>query len=265
MTVDSPKKYKTGLVLSGGGTRGFAHLGALKALHENQIEPDIIAGVSAGSIVGAYYADGKDADLALKALTSKKLFGFLEPMIPKSGLIKMGGFIKTLRQTLSATTFDELKIPLHIYAVNINTSEYTLFNSGELIPAVVASSSIPVIFPPVNIQNQYYLDGGLINNFPVEELRNICDTLIGINVNPIGDLKNLTSIKEVAERSFHIFIRNQATSKEKLCDIYIEPSGLERYGLLSISKAHEIFDIGYNETLKVLELHKEKAAILQKN
>ena len=247
------KKYKTGLVLSGGGTRGFAHLGALKALHENNIEPDIIVGVSAGSIVGAFYADGKNADLALKALTSRKLFGFLEPMMPKNGLLKMAGFAKTLNQTLTAKTFEELKIPLQIYAVNINTAEFTRFDSGELIPAIVASSSIPVVFPPVCIHDQYYLDGGLIDNFPVEKLHGVCETLIGINVNPIGDLKQINSIREVAERSFHIFIRNQATSKEKLCDLYIEPAGLERYGLLSISKAREIFDIGYAETLRVLQ------------
>ena len=168
------KKYKTGLVLSGGGTRGFAHLGALKALHENNIEPDIIAGVSAGSIVGAFYADGKDADLALKALTSKKLLGLLELMVPKNGLLKMSGFVKSLNQTLTAKTFEELKIPLRIYAVNINTAEFARFDSGELIPAIVASSSIPVVFPPVYIRGQYYLDGGLINNFPVEELHGLC-------------------------------------------------------------------------------------------
>jgi len=247
------KKYKTGLVLSGGGTRGFAHLGALKALHENNIEPDIIAGVSAGSIVGALYADGKEAEQSLRALMSKTLFRFLRPMLPRNGLVKMTGFEKTLKQTLSAKTFEDLKIPLLVYAVNINTAELTQFDSGDLVSAVMASSSIPVIFPPVKIGEQYFLDGGIINNFPVEAIREQCQTVIGINVNPIGDLRNINSIKAVAERSFHIFIRNQAVSKEGMCDIYIEPTNLDQFGLLDVSKAREIFKKGYIETLSVLK------------
>ena len=252
MGKSSSKKYKTGLVLSGGGTRGFAHLGALKALKEHGIEPDIIAGVSAGSIVGALYADGESAEEALKALTSKKLLGFLEFMIPRNGLVKMTGFEKTLRQTLKAKTFEELKIPLIIFATNISTAELTRFDSGELLPAIMASSSIPVVFPPVKIGDQYYLDGGIINNFPAEALRDECETLIGINVNPIGELESIKSLKSVAERSFHIFIRNQASSKESLCDIYIEPPELDKFGLLDVSKAKEVFDLGYKEANKVL-------------
>jgi NTE family protein len=251
--MELKKKYKTGLVLSGGGTRGFAHLGALKALHENNIEPDIIAGVSAGSIVGALYADGKEAEQSLRALTSKTLFRFLRPMLPMNGLVKMSGFEKTLKQTLSAKTFEDLKIPLLVFAVNINTAELTQFDSGDLVSAVMASSSIPVIFPPVKIGEQYFLDGGIINNFPVEAIREQCQTVIGINVNPIGDLRNINSIKAVAERSFHIFIRNQAVSKEGMCDIYIEPTNLDQFGLLDVSKAREIFEKGYMETLSVLK------------
>lgn len=253
----SSKKHKTGLVLSGGGTRGFAHLGALKALQEHNIKPDIIAGVSAGSIVGALYADGEDADKALKALTSKRLFGFLEFMIPRNGLLKMSGFQKTLRKNLNSQTFEELKIPLVIYAVNVNKAELVRFDTGDLVSAVTASSSIPVIFPPVQIDGDYYLDGGIINNFPVDLLREECETLIGINVNPIGEFTKINSLKAIAERAFHISMRNQEEEKEKLCDIYIEPDGVDQYGLLDISKAAEIFELGYRKASEVLEKAKD--------
>ncbi|MEE4178460.1 MAG: patatin-like phospholipase family protein [Bacteroides sp.] len=253
MGNNKQKKYKTGLVLSGGGTRGFAHLGALKALKEHNIKPDIIAGVSAGSIVGALYADGEDAEKALKALTSKRLFGFLEFMIPNSGLIKMTGFQKTLRKNLNSENFEELKIPLVVYAVNINKAELIRFEKGDLVSAVTASSSIPVVFPPVEIDGEYYLDGGIINNFPVDLLRDDCETLIGINVNPIGEFKNIKSLKAIAERTFHISMRNQEAEKEKLCDIYIEPENLDQYGLLDISRANEIFELGYKKASEVLE------------
>ena len=247
------KKYKYGLVLSGGGTRGFAHLGAIKALEENNIKPDIISGVSAGSIVGALYADGQDAENALKALISKNLLGFLKPIIPVNGLIKMTGFEKTLKKTLKAQTFEDLKIPLIIHAVNINTNEYTLFKKGSLIDAIKASSSIPVVFPPVTIGEYQYLDGGIINNFPVESLLGKCKKIIGINVNPVGEEGNIKGLKKIAIRAFHLSMRNHADLRKDKCDIYIEPSEIENYGILDLSSAEEIFEIGYKTALEVLQ------------
>ncbi len=249
----SNKKFDTGLVLSGGGTRGFAHLGVLKALHEKGIKPDIIAGVSAGSIAGAFYADGRDPEETLEIISSHKLLDYLEFTIPKKGLVRMNGFVKTMKEHLNAKTFEELKLPLIVFAVNMNTAVYTRFDSGDLITAVKASSSIPVIFPPVKIDGHYYLDGGIINNFPAEQIRHQCKTLIGVNVNPIGQISELGNLKNIAERTFHLTLRNQASSKEDLCDLYIEPADLDQFGLLDVSRAHEIFEMGYREALKKLD------------
>ena len=247
------KKYEYGLVLSGGGTRGFAHLGAIKALEENGIRPDIISGVSAGGIVGALYADGQDAEAALKALITKNLLGFLKLMIPKKGLLKMTGFEKTLRKTLKAKRFEDLKIPLILHAVNINTVEYTRFDKGDLIQAIKASSSIPVVFPPVDIDGHQYLDGGIVNNFPVEPLVDQCKTIIGINVNPLGPEYNISNLKTIAIRSFHLSMRNHAESRKEECDIYVEPEGVQKYGILDLANAREAFDLGYKKALEVLQ------------
>jgi NTE family protein len=247
------KKYGTGLVLSGGGTRGFAHLGVYKALREAGIEPDIIAGVSAGSIAGAFIADGQDPDETLRILAKHRLLDYLEFAIPKKSLVSMGGFEKTLKSHLKARTFEELKIPLIVFAVNMNKAELTRFDSGDLITAVKASSSIPVVFPPVKIEESYFLDGGIINNFPTEALAGKCKTIIGVNVNPIGNVKELGNLRKIAERTFHISVRYQAVNKEKDCDIYIEPAGLDQYGFLDVARADDIFNLGYRETLKVLK------------
>ena len=247
------KNYKTGLVLSGGGTRGFAHLGVIKALEEKGLKPDIISGVSAGSIAGALYADGNDPEEIYKQLASHRLLDYLDITIPQKGMVGMSGFEKTLDKLLSAKTFEELSIPLIVFAVNMNTAEYIRFDKGDLISAVKASSSIPVIFPPVKIDDYYYLDGGIINNFPVEALRDCCETIIGVNVNPIGIVTRLGNLKQIAERTFHITLRYQASNKEDMCDIYIEPAKLDQYGLLDVSKAKDIFQIGYDEAIKVLE------------
>lgn len=247
------KKYEYGLVLSGGGTRGFAHLGAIKALEEHNIKPDIISGVSAGGIVGALYADGKSAEGTLKSLISKNLLGFIQPIIPRDGLLRMTGFEKTLRKTLHAKTFEDLKIPLIIHAVNINTIEYTAFDKGDLIDAIKASSSIPVVFPPVKIGNYQYLDGGLLNNFPVETLVNKCKKIIGINVNPVGKEHNIKGLKTIAIRSFHLTMRNHAELRKDKCDIYIEPENIEDYGILELSTAEEVFEHGYKKAIEVLQ------------
>lgn len=252
----SNKQYKTGLVLSGGGTRGFAHLGAIKALQEHDIQPDVIVGVSAGSIVGAFIADGQKPEDILHILAKHKLFHFLEFTIPKTGLVRMSGLEKIFKTELKAKTFEDLDIPLIVFAVNMNLAELTRFNEGELAPAITASSSIPVIFPPVKIGDYHYLDGGMINNFPVEVLKDQCEHIIGINVNPIGKVTELGNIRDIAERTFHITLRNQAASKEEMCSIYIEPSGLDQYSLLNVSKAEEVFELGYNEAKKVLEKSK---------
>ncbi len=247
------EKYETGIVLSGGGTRGFAHLGVLKAMEETGIKPDVISGVSAGSIVGALYADGKEPEEILGLLTAQKVFRYLDFTIPKTGLVKMTGFERTLNKNLHAKNFEDLKIPLKVFAVNINTAKYTCFEKGPLSIAVKASSSIPIIFPPTEINGDLFADGGLINNFPVEALVGKCKRIIGVSVNPLGKRKDLDNLRKIAERTFQLNIRSHTLERKKLCDIFIEPEGLDDYGLLEMSSARDIFDLGYKTAIKALK------------
>ncbi len=247
------KKHSVGLVLSGGGTRGFAHLGVYKAMKEFGIEPDVITGVSAGSIAGAFIADGQDPEKTMEILANHKLFDFLELSIPKQGLVQMGGFEKALKKRLKAKTFEDLKIPLVVFAVNMNKAKLARFDSGDLILAVKASSAVPVVFSPVRIGDDFFLDGGIIDNFPTQELVGRCKTIIGVNVHPIGEVRDLGNLRKIAERTFHILLRHQAKGKEKDCDIYIEPEGLEQYGMMDVSHAHEVFELGYRSAVKALE------------
>lgn len=246
-------KYKTGIVLSGGGTRGFAHLGVLQALNEHNIYPDIISSVSAGAIAGAMYADGKSPEEILHILSSKRLYSYINFFFPKKGLVKMSGFIKTLRKNLKAENIEDLKMPLLIYSVNINKGLYTCFDKGNLLSAIKASTSIPVLFPPVEIDGEQYLDGGIINNFPIDPLLDKCERIIGVNLNPIGEDYNINSLKKVAERSFHVSLKSHTIGVKKKCDIYVEPRNLENYGIMSLPKAKEIYKIGYEAGKKAIE------------
>lgn len=253
MAKKEKKKYKLGVVLSGGGTRGFGHLGVLKAIEEAGLKPDIISGVSAGSIVGAMYADGQSPDKILKALTSQKLLKYLDFSIPKTGLVKMTGFERTLKKNLNAQKFEELQIPLKVFAVNMNTAEYKCFDSGLILPAIKASSSIPVLFPPVEIDKELYCDGGVINNFPVEALTDQCQRIIGVSVNPLGKRRDLDNLKKIAERTFQLTIRSHTLERKHQCDIFIEPEGIDDFGLLELSKGQQVFDLGYETAKKVFD------------
>src|SRR5512142_515199 len=104
-------QYKTGFVLSGGGARGYAHLGFIQALNEAEIYPDVISGTSAGAIIGAFYADGYSPKEILKFMNVSSRLDFMRPALPREGLLQINGIIKILKKNLRATTFKELKIP----------------------------------------------------------------------------------------------------------------------------------------------------------
>lgn len=252
--MEVKRKYKTGLVLSGGGTRGFAHLGVIKALEEEGIKPDIVSGVSAGSIVGAFYTDGNSPDEVLELLSSKRIFDYLDFNIPRTGLVRMNGIEKTLRKHLRAKNFEDLNIPLKVFAVNINTAEYTCFDKGNLPLAVKASSSIPIVFPPIEVNGDFYCDGGVMNNFPVESLRDICEKVIGVNVNPMRKRKtDFHNLKQIAERTFQLSVRSHVLGRKDLCDLFIEPDDADNFGLLDLSSGKAIFQVGYEFTKNLLK------------
>ena len=156
------KKYKIGLVLSGGGARGFAHLGLIQALNEAGIFPDVISGTSAGALVGVLYADGYNPKEILKLMNAGSRFDLMRPALPREGLLQINGIAKILKTSLRAKSFSELKIPLFVSATDLNNGKAVYFSEGELLEPVIASASIPVLFQPVKINNISYVDGGVL-------------------------------------------------------------------------------------------------------
>src|SRR5512133_3698530 len=140
------KKYQTGFVLSGGGARGFAHLGFMEALFEEGIHPDIISGTSAGALAGVLIADGLAPREILKLLNTGSRLDFMRPAFPREGLLQISGIVKILNANLHAKKFEDLKIPLFVAATDINNGKAVYFSEGDLIERVTASMSIPVLF-----------------------------------------------------------------------------------------------------------------------
>ena len=245
-------QLKIGLTLSGGGVRGIAHLGVLKALEEAGIKPSVISGTSSGATVGALYAAGNSPEAILEIVKREKFFSFRNLLIGKAGLFNMRRFEKLYHKYMPENTFESLSIPLFVAATDIVDGHSVFFSSGALSPALLASSCVPMIFQPVRINGSVYLDGGITNNFPIECLIGKCDLLIGVHVNSISSRVDQLHMKDMVDRSFHLVISGRVKEKSLLCDIFIEPKEMSRFGLFDFKKADVIFEVGYEKAIQVL-------------
>jgi len=239
---------KTGIVLSGGGARGVAHLGVLKALDEMGVEINCISGTSAGAMVGALYAQGLKPDAIFGLVKNMGLFNSVRPAWARTGLLNMDGMKEVLQKNIPVNNFNSLRIPLTIAATDIRKGKVHYFSEGDLIPAILASSSIPAIFNPVSFNGNLYVDGGLVDNLPVKPIRNLCDFIIGSHCNHISPDVDVTNIKLVIERSLLVAIHSNTQMSRDMCDIFIEPPRMDRFSSMDLSKAQEIFDFSYRFT-----------------
>ena len=247
-------KYSLGLVLSGGGVKGFAHAGPIKALEERGLIPDIIAGTSAGAIVAALYSGGNSPEKIVELFNDKDFNYFVELNLPKNGLFKPTGFVKLLRSSISARTFEELKIPLKVVATNLDDGRYEVFSEGELIKKITASACVPVIFNPMEINGKIYADGGIFKNFPVSVIRDECEKIIGVNASPLVTEKYSKNILGIAERSYHFMFRANTLEDKKMCDILVEIESAMQFKTFDLKKVDIIFKMGYDAMSKALDL-----------
>lgn len=247
------KKYKTGLVLSGGGTRGFAHLGLIAALHEKGIKPDVIAGTSAGALVGAFIASGKSPNEILKIFKNGRFFKYTKLHIPVDGMLKLDGLKEVIQQEIGVKNIEDLKIPFFITISNLNKGIVEYRNSGPLGETVLASSSIPILFSPVKLNNQLYVDGGVMDNIPLKPIEEDCEQIIVCNISPINPRDKIKNLVQITSRTFYMRINANKSEIAKHATLFIEPEGIDKYEILSISHADELFELGYKSAMKALE------------
>jgi len=249
------KKTKIGISFSGGGTRATAHVGIIKALRENGIEADCVAGTSGGAIVGALYAAGLSVDEMMDFVAQGKLSRLFNAKFPSRGLANLDFLGNLLNQYIAPDCFEDLKIPLTVVASNLNSGKVAHFNSGLLYPAVMASCAIPLMFKPIEIDDELYVDGGVFDNMPVSPLQEQSDIIIGVNVMPIIPVKNkqLNSVFSISMRSFDMIVAHNSQINFPLCDIVIEPTKTHDYSIFNFSASKELFDIGYEEALTKIE------------
>lgn len=251
-------KKTVGIALSGGGAKAVAQLGVLAAMEEINLRPDIISGVSAGAMIGALYADGMSPKEIMAFLKESNFFRLVKLNIPKKGLLSMRQLEKVLHATLKAKTFEEFKIPLIVNATNISIGEPVYFHTGSVVDKLIASSSIPIVFAPKVIAGDQYVDGGIFSNIPAKIIRNKCDLLVGVHVNPIVPHGHSSNVFEIAERVFHLTIQSNTLEEKKVCDIVIETVETKNFNMFDVSKSKKIFDIGYDYAMRVFEQQQHK-------
>lgn len=252
------KSHSIGLALSGGGTKGLAHAGVLKFFEEQNIKPSQIAGSSAGAIVGALYAWGKTPDEILAFFKSIYFFHWKHFTLKKAGIVDSGSFIKYFEEIFKDAKMSDLKIPMHITATDMVKGKLKIFNNScRIVDAILASSAVPGVISPYNINGDLYSDGGILNHFPTDILQGRCDNIIGVYVSPIHKIeaKDLNSIKAVTTRAFDLLSANSNFQKFNHCDWVIEPEELVNFSTFETSKIKmdKIFEIGYQAAKKSFE------------
>ena len=248
---------KVGLALGGGSARGLAHIGVLEVLEKENIPFDMIAGTSAGALIGALYACGSSAVEIKKTITSVSLIDrarMIDLALPKTGLIAGERIKKMLKELIGEAEFNDLRIPFSCVATDIVTGEEVVIDHGSVVEAVRASISIPAVFTVVKYEGRFLVDGGLSNPVPVSVLKEMgADFTIAVNVIPTISKRHPSRGKKSAgvknEKEPNIFnvLMNMiditdnrlAKSSTSVADIVIEPDTSD-IGPSDFNRAREI-------------------------
>ena len=242
--------HKCNIVLSGGGMRGSAHIGVLKGLFEKGLHPAGISAVSAGAFIGAFICDGfypdEISDIIIKHAPELRL----NLRHWKQGLMDFSGVREVLGKNLRHSRIEDLQIPLHISATDLNTGLQKFFTAGDIVDAVTASSAIPLVLPPVKINGNTYADGGISNNLPYEPFTGSVYQLIGIHVNPLSPYDEQAGWRQNLERTMLLMMYDKVMQGRDHCDLFIEPPGLAQFLMFDSDHHTELIDIAYKYTIE---------------
>ncbi len=255
-------KGKIGLVLSGGGVRALGHVGFIKALLEEGIVPDGVSGTSGGALVAALYAYGYSIDDMLNFFRKTPLLSISLYTFNKPGLMDSEKYYTHFKKFFPEDNFDTLKYPTYISATNLLSGKLDFFSEGELINPLIASSALPPVFSPVEINGNLYSDGGILNNFPIEPLENNFEKIIGSFVNPLKPTSKsqINSTIKLIYRVYHIGLDANDIRKFSRCNYVLTPVELSKVNVLDRSMVNKAFQIGYKLARK--EMPQIKKAIL---
>ncbi len=244
-----------GIAFSGGGAKGFSHIGVIMAFEHFGIVPNVISGVSAGAIAASLYGSGLTPNEMIECFTEASQFSdFTEWSLPKSGFMRLDRFGKLLETWLPVKNLEDMKIPTVICATDLDHGKSVGWGKGEIVPRVLASCSIPIVFNPVKINGVNYVDGGVLRNLPAWAIRDYCKTLYGSNCSPMTESdESKTGIIDVAYRTFHLIMKSNTPQDLRLCDYVISSKHLAKIGTFDLSSLKKGVTSGYDAACRVLE------------
>lgn len=250
--------YKLGLALSGGGARGFAHLGAIRAIEEVGLKPDIVAGVSAGSVIAVLYGAGISVDDIMSAFTDRKFSDFANVNLrinANQGLFDFSKFKNFIAEMVAPyVNLEDLPIPTFVGVTDFDHGVPTEFHNGNIADAVAASCSIPICFRPQIINGVSYVDGGVLRNMPSWIIRSRCQRLIGVNCSPLLSTDTSTdSLLEIAMRAYNLMAKANQAFDMDMCDLAVETLQLANYKVFNLKEINKVFISGYATMKKALK------------
>ncbi len=223
--VVPPKPPRVGLALGGGAARGFAHIGVIQVLEENGIKVDYVTGTSAGSLVAALYASGKNGTALAAVADNMDESAFTDWAFPGRGLIRGEALARFVRENTGGRSIEQMRVPLGIVATDLDSGQPILFQVGDPGVAVRASSAVPAVFTPVRIGSREYVDGGLVSPVPVRFARQMgAELVIAVDISAIPDGNPTGDPMRMLLQTFAIMGRSINTFELRDADVVVRPA-----------------------------------------
>jgi NTE family protein len=252
---------RIGIALSGGTAKSVAHVGVIKALSEAGIPIRYVAGTSGGSIVGSMFASGMPISTMETVATTMSWRKLVSIRLTRLGFISSERIAEFVRETLGEMTFEDLNLPTAVVATDLVTGDKKVFRNGSLSLAVRASCSIPQIYLPVEIDGEYYVDGGLSEYLPVETALELgADFVIASHLAPIDpSYRRPQNILQLVVQITGLIARKNFPISERLASFVIHPN-VDAYSSFDFEHAEEMIEIGYDTARRALPALRERLA-----
>ena len=220
----APRPPRIGLALGGGAARGFAHIGVIQVLEEAGIQPSLVVGTSAGSVVAALYASGKDGPALALLADGMDESTFADWAFPGRGLIRGEALAKYVRDNTAGRSIEQMRLPLGIVATDLDNGQPILFQRGDPGVAVRASSAVPAVFQPVRIGTREYVDGGLVSPVPVRFAREMgAELVIAVDITALPDGNATGDAMRMLLQTFAIMGRSINHFELRDADVLLRP------------------------------------------
>ena len=260
VTADGQKPPRVALVLGGGAARGFAHVGVIRVLEREKIPIDLIVGTSVGSLVGAIYADKKNSfelEWIAFSLEERDLFDYTF-ISPTQGFVRGERLEDFVLKKVTAREIQQLKIPLGVVATDIQNGEPVVLQTGSVARAIRASSAIPGIFIPVRYQGKLLVDGGVLDNVPVDVARKMgAQVVIAVNLDGGRKATQVNNIFDAIVQSLHLMAKESTEARLREADVVIQPV-VSEIGPLDFSRKKELLTLGIQAAEQALPQIRQK-------